>query len=169
MYLSLTSKHKSYFIVKNGIKKLTAVSVGLALSTLTASVVADNIKSFKFAKKSVFTSSQSDDPGCNRRLARGNKEAIRFIRRLDIAPLPGALCDQLIELVNRPHSSLPLAVFSEADDPSLLSSYYLLNTSEFEPNPFTAPIAGINDSALPTGSNSANGGLPTIGTVRLVF
>lgn len=83
--------------------------------------------------------------------------------------MPDDLCNQLVELVTRLHSSEPIPVFSEADDPSLLFGYYLLDTNDFEPNPFTAPIAGINDSALPTGSNSANGGLPTLGSVRMVF
>lgn len=95
--------------------------------------------------------------------------ARRFVRRGDIAPLPEPLRERLTELVVRPHSVEPLTVFSEADDPSQLFAYYLIDTVEFEPTPFTAPIPGINDQALPTGANAANGGLPSIGAIRLVF
>ncbi len=93
----------------------------------------------------------------------------RLRRRGDINPLPADLCNQLLDLESRPHSQSVLPVFAEADDASLLFSYYLLNTDEFEPNPFTAGIEGINDAALPTGANFANGGLPTIGSIRMVF
>ena len=92
-----------------------------------------------------------------------------FRDRGDIAPLPERLKDRLIELATRPHSLIPLPAFSEADDPGTLFAFYLLDTTAFEPNPFTAAIPGINDEALPTGANFANGGLPTIGAVRLVF
>jgi hypothetical protein len=101
--------------------------------------------------------------------AQGRQEVKRFERRADVAPLPEELRDRLVEIIERPHSLPPLPVFSEADDPSTLFQYYLLDTTEFEPNPFTAPIPGINDEALPTGANSANGGLPTIGSVRMIF
>ncbi len=89
--------------------------------------------------------------------------------RTDVRGFPSDLQDTLIEMVLRPHSAVPTVAFSEADDPSLLFAYYLLNTDEFEPNVFSAAIPGINDQALPTGANSANGGLPTIGAVRMVF
>jgi hypothetical protein len=62
-----------------------------------------------------------------------------------------------------------MIAFAEADDPSQLFQYYLLDTTEFQPNVFTAAIPGINDDAMQTGANSANGGLPTIGAVRLVL
>jgi hypothetical protein len=62
-----------------------------------------------------------------------------------------------------------MIAFAEADDPSQLFQYYLLDTTEFEPNVFTAAIEGINDEAIPTGANFANGGLPTIGAVRVVL
>ena len=102
----------------------------------------------------------------------GNFDNIRrvlFRNRGDITPLPKRLHEGLIEMFERPHSQVPLTVFSEADDPSLLFAFYLLDTNEFEPNPFTAAIEGINDQALPTGANFANGGLPTIGAVRMIF
>jgi hypothetical protein len=50
-----------------------------------------------------------------------------------------------------------------------LFQYYLLDTTEFQPNVFTAAIPGINDDAIPTGANFANGGLLTIGAVRVVL
>ena len=103
-------------------------------------------------------------------LAPGTDKVVRdFVKRGDIAPLPKDLCDRLVELAGRPNSYLPLPVFAEADESSLLFGYYNMDTTEFEPNPFSAAIEGINDQALPTGANFANGGLPTIGTVRMVF
>ena len=92
-----------------------------------------------------------------------------FLAREDIAPLPKELQDRLLELAERPHTYLPMTTFSEADDDSLLFQYYLLDTTEFQPNVFTAAIPGINDQAIPTGANFANGGLPTIGAVRVAL
>ena len=89
--------------------------------------------------------------------------------RTDVRGFPSDLQDRLIEMVIRPHSAVPTIAFSEADDPSLLFAYYLLDTNEFEPNVFSAAIPGINDQAIQTGANFANGGLPTIGAVRMVF
>mgnify|MGYP000224031982 FL=1 len=89
--------------------------------------------------------------------------------RTDVRGFPSDLQDRLIEMVIRPHSTVPTTAFSEADDPSLLFAYYLLDTLEFEPNVFTAKIPGINDQALQTGANFANGELPTIGAIRMVF
>jgi hypothetical protein len=100
--------------------------------------------------------------------ASGRAPADDFSNRGDIANLPGPLKNRLVELNGRPHSFSPLTVFSEAPDPSLLFGYYLLDTTGFEPNIFTTFIPGINDNAVPTAANCANGGLPTIGAVRLV-
>jgi hypothetical protein len=60
-------------------------------------------------------------------------------------------------------------VFNEADKPSQLFQYYLLDTNGFQPNEFTAIIPGINDGAIPTAANAANGQLPTVGLVRVVL
>jgi hypothetical protein len=49
--------------------------------------------------------------------------------RGDVSQLPAPLTDRLAQLANRPHSILPLQVFAEADPPSQLFQYYLLNTS----------------------------------------
>jgi hypothetical protein len=90
--------------------------------------------------------------------------------RGDIKFLPAPLKDRLLELARRPHSYLPLTVFGEAVEPSQLFGYYLLDTTAFQPNVFTSIVPGINDNGvIPTGANFANGGLPTVGTVRVTL
>jgi hypothetical protein len=89
--------------------------------------------------------------------------------RGDVVKLPTALKNALGELAEDPHSYLPLPAFSEADKPSQLFQYYLLDTKNFQPNIFTAVIPGINDGAIPTAANAANGQIPTRGTVRVVL
>jgi len=88
--------------------------------------------------------------------------------RGDIAGLPQALKDRLIRLADRPHTYLPLQAFAEADGPSQLFQYYLLDTNGFEPNVFTTIFPGINDNAQLT-VTGANCGLPTVGAVRVVL
>src|SRR5690349_8394829 len=88
--------------------------------------------------------------------------------RGDIANLPKPLKDRLIRLADRPHTALPLKAFAEADKPSQLFQYYLLDTEGFEPNVFTAIIPGVNDTAQLT-ATGGNCGLPTIGAVRVVL
>jgi hypothetical protein len=91
-------------------------------------------------------------------------------RRGDIKFLPAPLKDRLVELARRPHSYLPLTAFSEADEPSQLFGYYLLDTTTIPPNVFTSIVPGINDNGvIPTGANFANGGLPTLGAVRMTL
>jgi len=97
------------------------------------------------------------------------RNMIRLGHRGDIRFLPDPLQARLITLLDNPHTFEPMTAFSEADDPSQLFMYYLLDTTEFEPNVFTAAIPGINDQAIPTGANFANGGLPTIGSVRVTL
>src|SRR5438105_8389335 len=87
--------------------------------------------------------------------------------RGDVASLPAPLKNQLTRLACRPHSTLPIQFFSEAETPSQLFQYYLLDTDNFEPNVFTSLIPGVNDSAMFT-TTGANCGLPTVGVVRLV-
>ena len=93
----------------------------------------------------------------------------RFSNRGDIRHLPAPLKDRLVEIAKRPHTFLPITAFSEAASPSQLFQYYLLDTKNFQPNVFTATIPGINDGAIPTASNAANGGLPTIGSIRVTL
>ena len=89
--------------------------------------------------------------------------------RGDIVYLPGPLKDRLAQLANRPHTYPPMQAFSEADRPSQLFQYYLLDTSSFEPNVFTAIIPGVNDANVELTATGANCGLPTIGAVRVVL
>ncbi len=88
--------------------------------------------------------------------------------RDDIRNLPTPLKERIVQLADRPHSVLPLQVFAEADKPSQLFQYYLLDTTGFEPNVFTTRIPGVNDAAQ-LSVTGANCGLPTIGTVRVVL
>jgi hypothetical protein len=86
----------------------------------------------------------------------------------DLRHLPAPLQERLIELGERPHSFLPLTIFSEAPTPSQLFAYYLLDTTGFQPNVFTTTIAGINDGTAPT-ATGPNHDLPTIGAVRIAL
>ena len=88
--------------------------------------------------------------------------------RGDVSQLPAPLTDRLAQLANRPHSILPLQVFAEADPPSQLFQYYLLDTSGFEPNVFTKRFSGVNDHVQLT-VTGGNCGLPTVGAVRVVL
>src|SRR6266478_10034136 len=76
--------------------------------------------------------------------------------RGDIASLPGPLKDRLAQLANRPHTIVPLQVFNEADGASQLFQYYLLDTSGFEPNVFTAIIPGVNDGNVQLTATGGN-------------
>jgi hypothetical protein len=87
--------------------------------------------------------------------------------RGDVAALPTALKNRLLRIAGRPHTILPLQAFAEADAPSQLFLYYLLDTSGFEPNVFTHVFPGINDKADRT-ATGADCGLPTVGAIRLV-
>jgi len=96
--------------------------------------------------------------------------------RGDIRHLPDALKERLVQLAGRPHSQLPTQAYAEAHfdeppmkpKPSQLFQYYLLDTTGFEPNPFTSRIPGVNDTAMLT-ATGPNCGLPTIGAVRVVL
>lgn len=95
------------------------------------------------------------------------QDAATVKKRGDVKKLPKELKKVLIDMAKRPHSALPIQAYGEADDKSLLFQYYLLTSTDFEPNVFTAKITGINDTAEPT-ATGPNGGIPTIGAVRLV-
>jgi len=87
--------------------------------------------------------------------------------RGDVASLPGPLKNRLLQLASRPHTFLPQQAFAEAASSSLLFQYYLLDTTGFEKNVFTAVIPGVNDTAMKTATGS-NCGLPALAAVRLV-
>src|SRR5438477_3116502 len=96
--------------------------------------------------------------------------------RGDVRHLPGPLRDRLVQLAGRPHSQLPTQAYAEAHfdkppfkpKPSQLFQYYLLDTTGFEPNPFTSLIPGVNDTAMLT-ATGPDCGLPTLGSVRVVL
>jgi hypothetical protein len=88
--------------------------------------------------------------------------------RGDVTNLPQPLKDRLIRMADRPHTILPLQAFAEADQPSQLFQYYLLDSNGFEPNVFTKIIPGVNDNAQ-LSVTGGDCGLPTIGAVRVVL
>src|SRR5262249_5651906 len=90
------------------------------------------------------------------------------LSRGDVSAAPDKLQDRLGDLAERPHTYLPLQVYAEADKPSQLFQYYLLDTSGFEPNVFTKIFPGVNDNVQLT-ATGVNCGLPAIGAVRLVL
>ena len=92
-----------------------------------------------------------------------------LLHRADVVNLPAPLKTVLGRMARRPHTYAPMRAFAEADKPSRLFEYYLLDTRNFQPNIFTAIIPGINDGAIPTAANAANGQLRTIGAVRVVL
>jgi hypothetical protein len=94
-------------------------------------------------------------------------DGMAVMKRGDIWPLPGPLKEQLTRLACRPHSTVPIQFFSEANTPSQLFQYYLLDTTHFEQNVFTSLIPGVNESSMLT-ATGANCGLPTVAAVRLV-
>jgi hypothetical protein len=106
-------------------------------------------------------------PPCHPNPSAAQDEAT-VLSRGDVVHLPQPLMDRLAQLANRPHSILPLQVYAEADDPSQLFQYYLLDTSGFQSNVFTAIFPGINDTAQLT-ATGGNCGLPTVGAVRVVL
>lgn len=89
-------------------------------------------------------------------------------KRGDVVALPDPLKDRLLQLADRPHTYLPLQVFAEADKPSELFQYYLLDTHGFERNVFVTVIPGVNDTAMKT-ATGPDCGLPTVASVRLAL
>jgi len=57
-----------------------------------------------------------------------NGERQRVMNREDVRDLPRPLRERLGKLAARPHTFEPMRAFSEADDPSQLFQYYLLDT-----------------------------------------
>lgn len=97
--------------------------------------------------------------------ARADGEIVE--QRGDVRHLPDPLKDRLEALAERPHSALPIQAYAEADQPSQLFQYYVLDATGFEPNPFTKRFPGVNDQVQLT-ATGFDCGLPTIGAVRLV-
>src|SRR5690242_2708888 len=59
---------------------------------------------------------------------RAEQDEATVIHRGDVVKLPAPLKHALGELAEEPHTYLPLQVFAEADKPSELFQYYLLDT-----------------------------------------
>ena len=114
-----------------------------------------------------FARAEDPPPPCHPNPSAVSDEATVRARG-DVSQLPMPLQDRLGQLANRPHSIVPLQVFSEADSPSQLFQYYLLDTSGFEPNVFTTLFPGINDHVQLT-VTGGNCGLATVGAVRVVL
>jgi len=113
-------------------------------------------------------SAEQPPPPCHPNpTAVGDEATVRA--RGDIVNLPGPLTDRLAQLANRPHTYLPIQAFAEADGASQLFQYYLLDTSGFQPNVFTAIIPGVNDGNVQLTVTGGNCGLPTVGAVRVVL
>ena len=100
---------------------------------------------------------------------RGDADEDAIRNRGDIRHLPVPLKNRITRMARRPHTFLPITALSEADQPSRLFQFYLLDTKNFQPNVFTATIPGINDGVIATAANAANLQLPTIGSVRVVI
>jgi len=88
-------------------------------------------------------------------------------QRGDVRHLPDRLQDRLESIAARPHSTLPTQAYAEADQPSQLFQYYLLDSDEFEANVFTKRFQGVNDQVQLT-ATGFDCGLSTIGAVREV-
>src|SRR5437667_442113 len=107
---------------------------------------------------------------------RAHADMAEVKNRGDIMELPDPLKDRLVQMAGRPHSQLPTQAYAEAHEsrhpfapkPSQLFQYYLLDTTGFEPNPFTSLIPGVNDTAMLT-ATGPDCGLPTVGAVRVVL
>jgi hypothetical protein len=97
--------------------------------------------------------------------AKADAEAVEH--RGDVRYLPEPLKARLEALAERPHSTLPIQAYAEADQPSQLFQYYMLDTTGFEANPFTKQFQGVNDQVQLT-ATGVDCGLSTIGAVRLV-
>jgi len=65
---------------------------------------------------------------------RAARDSALIKNRGDIRNLPEPLKARIIRISDRPHSILPTQAFAEADKPSQLFEYYLLDTNEFQPN-----------------------------------
>jgi hypothetical protein len=91
-----------------------------------------------------------------------------LLARADVRNLPTPLQNRLADLAGRPHSVFPVTAFAEADGPSQLFQFALLDTTGFERNVFVSLFPGVNDQVMLT-VTGANGGIPTIGAVRMVL
>ncbi len=141
----------------------SSATIGARLAQLCSAlaIAASAVSGIDYAK------AEQPPPPChpNPNAARDRAEVAG---RGDVAKLPQPLRDRLVRLADRPHTYLPMQAFAEADKPSQLFQYYLLDTTGFEPNVFTARFKGVNDTVELT-ATGGDCGLPTVGAVRLVL
>jgi hypothetical protein len=142
-------------------KSSATIGVRLAQLCSALAVAASAVLSIGYAK-----AEQPPSP-CHPN-ANAAMDRAEVARRGDVVNLPQPLKDRLVKLADRPHTYLPLQVFAEADKPSRLFQYYLLDTTGFEPNVFTTIFPGVNDHVQLT-ATGGNCGLPTVGAVRVVL
>lgn len=90
------------------------------------------------------------------------KEVSQLLHRADIVALPAPLKARLAKLIELPHAFPAVPAFNEAANPSMLFQYYLLDQMNFQPNVFTAQIAGVNDTATPPDTGA-------LGAIRVVL
>ena len=143
---------------------MVKLACALALSTLSMAAAAQNTNSGQGTEVS-----GSDDVDQARVSRRGERDGNAIRNRGDIRQLPTPLKNRIVRMARRPTTFLPIQAFAEADKPSRLFQYYLLDTKNFQPNVFTATIPGINDGVIATAANAANSRLPTIGSMRIVI
>ena len=145
-------------------------------TTTTRSMEAAIVATFGFAVLTPYAGHAEQPPPPCHPNPRANADMAAVKTRGDIVNLPDPLKERLVRLADRPHSQLPTQAYAEAHfdkppfkpKPSQLFQYYLLDTTGFEPNPFTAIFAGLNDTAMLT-ATGPECGLPTIGAVRVVL
>ena len=94
--------------------------------------------------------------------AASDKEVRQLLKRGDIKDLPAPVKARLTQLIELPHAFPAVPAFNEADNPSQLFQYYLLDQANFQPNVFTAQIPGVNDTATPPATGA-------LGAVRVVL
>lgn len=142
-----------------------AISILTTLTQQAASAQGVNDKAATNPEEVLNQAASSGDlPELN---AQNSSELLRFLRRGDIRFLPVPLQLRLLRIALRPHTYPPITAFSEAPQPSQLVQYYLVDTTDFQPNVFTTTIPSINSGTLPT-ATGPNGDRPTIGAIRVV-
>src|SRR2546426_809385 len=156
----MTQRPSNEVMTKSAVAVIGRVSLlAIGLATLPAHA--------KDEPASRRTHAEQPPPPCHPN-PRAPRDMETVANRDDIRKLPAPLKERIVQLAERPHSVLPLQAFAEADNPSQLFQYYLLDTSGFEPNVFTTRIPGVNDAAQLT-VTGADCGLSTFGTVRVVL
>ncbi|MGZ5011841.1 MAG: hypothetical protein ACXV74_12850, partial [Methylobacter sp.] len=152
--------------MKNSRLIMKLLIFGTSLLTLTIPGIAHSLDIGKIVSK-INSENIQPVPPCHPN-PDANKDITTLLTRKDMANVPNPLAERLAILAGRPHTYLPLQIFAEADKSSQLFQYYLLDTENFEPNPFTSLIPGVNDKAMLT-ATGADCGLKTKGAARLAL